>query len=646
MRLKKMLLVLDNCEHVVGGCSRLAADLIGACPRLRIIATSRRPLGIEEEMTWRAPPLAVPEPRRLPAAEEGLALLLPQYEASRLFMERAMVAMPAFRLTEQNSPAVVRIVRRLEGIPLAIELAASRVRALTAQQVAIRLDDRFHLLSHGSPETPLRHQTIEATIGWSYELLSEAQRSLLRRLAVFTGGWTLEAAEQTSEYTSSSVQNPNAQRPPEIQNEDVLDLLTDLIEQSLVVADEDVGGVRRYRMLESIREFALDRLIEADEEKAARDRHSAYFLASAEASDPHGKAELTASALDLVESDHANFRAALLHYYPAANFVRLTKSLFWFWNMRGYWTEGRVWLERAVDSYSARDSLRAALLNGLGIVAWRQGDYSAARRALEEGTEIVRQHGEHRSMASTLGNLGLVLCDLGDYAAAKACHAEALEIDQASGSPNTAARLCNLGLVEMYENDLDTAVEHFTAGIMLFREQGHRRGIATALANRGLVSLHRRDLQSAVRDNTEAAAICRDLSLKGILAFALHGLGMAAFYASDYQAAYAHYNESIQIRSEIADQKGLMDSLNNAGDLLLRYGHPYAAVRLWGAGDRLREKTGAAQSEFERSDYNDNLLEARRALGDPGFEAAWTEGRGLSLHQAIAEFRELAAHRK
>jgi predicted ATPase/DNA-binding SARP family transcriptional activator len=623
---KQLLLILDNCEHLCAPCGELAGSLLASCPGVRLIATSRQPLEEAGEAVWAAPPMSLPEPRQLPKAGEGLAFVLPQYEATRLFVERAAEAMPAFALTEQNASAALRIVRRLDGLPLAIELAAARVRALSVEQVSARLDDRFRLLTRGSPLAQPRHQTLRAAIDWSYDLLTGAERTVLHRVSVFSGGWTLEAAEAVCAEGTSETGG--------IQAVHVLDLLTDLIEKSLVVADVDVAGERRYRMLESIREYALSRLAETCEEAAARSRHAAYYLAMAEAGDPHKKGELSSQRLESLEADHDNFRAAL-HHFGGEDLLRLVKSLFWFWNIRGHWSEGRGWLEKALAGYRNADGLRAAALNGLGILAWRQGDYVAAREALDAGVDIHRSLGERGSMGSMLGNLGLVLCDLGDYAAARACHSEALEIDRELGHENVGARLCNLGLVAMYEDDLAGAMEYFDEAIVLFRENGHQRGIATSLTNRGLVKMRLGDYRSAVRDNQESAAICKELSLKGILGFALHGLGMAAYYENDYSQARAHYLESLRIRREVADQKGITDSLNNIGDLLLRCREPYRAAVLWGAADRLREQIGAALSGFEKFDYDANLKECRGVLGDAEFEAAWSEGRTISIDQAL-----------
>jgi predicted ATPase/DNA-binding SARP family transcriptional activator len=625
---KRLLLVLDNCEHLCARSGEIAGSLLEACPGIRLLATSRQPLETAGERVWAAPPMSLPEVRHLPKAGEGLAFVLPQFEAVRLFVERAAESMAAFALTEENAPAALRIVRRLDGLPLAIELAAARVRALSVEQVAARLDNRFRLLTRGNAPAPRRHQTLGAAIDWSYDLLTEAERTVFLRLAVFAAGWTLDAAEAVCADEAPSSTGIHAVQ--------ILDLLTDLIEKSLVVADVEAAGDRRYRMLESIREYALSRLAEYGLEGEARSRHAAYYLSVAEAGDPHKGGELSSQRLKALEADHDNFRAALQHL-SGEDLLRIVKSLFWFWNVRGHWSEGRACLEEALAGYSHADALRAAALNGLGILAWRQGDYGTARCALEEGIAIHRSLGERGSMGSMLGNLGLVLCDLGDYPAARACHAEALEIDRELGHQNVAARLCNLGLVEMYENELAAALGHFDEAIVLFRENDHQRGVATSLANRGLIALRLGDYRSAARDNMEAAAICRELSLKGILGFALHGLGMTAFYENDYSQARAYYLESLKIRQEVADQKGITDSFNNIGDLLLRCGEPYRAAVIWGAADRLRAKIGAALSGFEKFDYDANLAECRAALGNAEFETAWAEGRVVSIERVVAE---------
>jgi non-specific serine/threonine protein kinase len=294
LRDRTLLLILDNCEHLVAAAAGLADVLLRSCPRLRVLATSREPLGSAGETIWRVPSLTLPP---LSAADAPLLEPLTRYEAVRLFVERARAAVPAFAPSAENAPALVEICRRLDGIPLAIELAAARVRVFSAAQIAARLDDRFRLLTAG-PRTALpRQQTLRATVDWSYDLLAEPERALLRRLSVFAGGWTFEAAEAVAAGDG-------------IQTHAVLDLMAQLVDKSLVIAEEQRGAVR-YRLLETIRAYARDRLLEAGEAERTRDRHLAYFLGLAEEAEPRLRGAEERVTLDRLEAEHANLQAAL-----------------------------------------------------------------------------------------------------------------------------------------------------------------------------------------------------------------------------------------------------------------------------------------------------------------------------------------------
>ena len=335
LRTRTLLLVLDNCEHVVGAAAELVDALLRSCPGVRILATSREPLGSAGETTWRVPSLAVP-----PHSAVGELDLehLTQYETVQLFIDRALAALPGFVVTSQNAAALAEICRRLDGIPLAIELAAARVRAFSVDQIAARLDDRFRLLTAGQRTAMPRQQTLRATVDWSYMLLSDPERALLRRLSVFAGGWAFEAAEAVAAGDG-------------IHTYAVLDLLPQLVDKSLVIAEEQRGAVR-YRLLETIRQYARDRLQEAGEAERTRDRHLTYFLQLAEEAEPKLRGSEDRLFLVRLEEEHANLRLALeWGLTPSARgdaALRLSGALTWFWWLRSYHDEGRRWLARAL----------------------------------------------------------------------------------------------------------------------------------------------------------------------------------------------------------------------------------------------------------------------------------------------------------
>src|SRR5579884_1061615 len=336
---KSLLLLLDNCEHLSAACAQLAETLLQACPNLRILASSREALGIAGELAYRVPSLSLPELPRLPSAEAALVPALARCEATRLFVERAALSYPGFALTEQNAPAVAQVCVRLDGIPLAIELAAARIKVLSADQIAARLDDRFRLLTGGSRTALPRQQTLRALIDWSYDLLSEAERTLLRRLSVFAGGWTLEAAEAVC-------------------SADALHLLTSLVDKSLAVYEEQAGEAR-YRLLETVREYARDRLLESGEMEEVRERHFAFFLRMAEEIEPKLTGLEQAAWLDRLEGEYDNLRAASGWALSAAEGaqagLRLAGALWRFWEIRGHIDEGRGRLKNALDRPDARE---------------------------------------------------------------------------------------------------------------------------------------------------------------------------------------------------------------------------------------------------------------------------------------------------
>ena len=414
LRNKTMLIILDNCEHLVDAAAHLVDVLLASCPRLRIMATSQEALGTTGELRWSVPSLSVPDIQRPPTLGE-----LETYESAQLFAERARQRNPSFELTASNAESVSQVCRQLEGIPLAIELAAARMEALSAKPLASRLHASLKLLSRGERTAEPRHRSLRATLEWSHELLGEHEQAHFRRLSVFAGGWTLEAAEEVCSGEG-------------IEEGEVLDLLSELVERSLVVTEAGDEEALRYRMLELVRQYAREELEESGESEGLRSRHAGYYLALAEGedaqdADPGVRRPRPVAWLRQMEAEHANFRVALGWSLdgdaghpegftePERGRVevglRLATALFWFWQTHDYQTEGRSYLERALSNSSGTTTaprLRARALDAAGGIAGFQGDYGAAKALLEEGLALYRQLGDKEGIASALTDLGMI----------------------------------------------------------------------------------------------------------------------------------------------------------------------------------------------------------------------------------------------
>lgn len=586
LRSKQMLLVLDNCEHLIEAVARLVDALLGTCPRLRVLATSREALDIAGEANWVVPSLSVPGLRDPPTTEE-----LEGYESARLFVERAWFRDPSFVLTPRNARVVAEICRRLDGIPLAIELAAARVEVLSAEQIAARLDDSLRLLTAGGRTTMPRHQTLRATLDWSHELLVEPERKLFGRLSVFAGGWTLEAVEAVGAGDG-------------IEEGEVLDLLGRLVDKSLVVAGAE--GASRYRMLEPVRQYGLERLEAGGEAERVRERHAGYYLALAEAAEPELMGADQASWLGRLGIEHANLRAALSWALGpedaepeerAEPGLRLAAALGRFWNAHSP-SEGLAWLERGLARSSASPkSVRAKALKEAGWLALFQGDYEEAVTMLEEGLALFKDLGDKPSAAALLANLGSAAVHGGDHRRVTALREEAEALrPELSDRWALAHLLTFLGLAAVDEGDHDRAVARFEESLVLNRELGDRRGIALCFTCLGMTELSR----------------------------------------GDRERAAAPLEEALRQLQDRGDRVGIATGLLGLAGVALSRGRPARAARLWGAAEALREAIGLPLTPFVRShyDYEGDLAAARAGLDEQSFAAAWSEGRAMTPEQA------------
>ena len=461
LRSKTILLVFDNCEHMLSACARLADSLLRHCPTVKVLATSREALGIVGEKLYPLPPLSVPDSTRLPPLDH-----LPRYDAVRLFIDRAVAIVPTFALTERNARAVAQICHRLDGIPLALELAAARVKVLGAEDISAKLDDRFRLLTGGSLTAVPRHQTLRAAMDWSYDLLQPNEQVILRRLSVFAGGCTIEAAEAVSSEDG-------------IDSSEVLDLLTRLIDKSLVLAEER-NGVVRYRLLETIRQYGLDRLLDSGAAETARRRHCGVFRAMAEGAAEHIGGADQAVWLDRLEREHDNLRAALrwsLENEDGQTQLRLIKALNDFWYVRGYWSESLQSLEPILARTAGVPSpLRGWALNWAGQMARRLGSTPRAKALLEEAVATYRTLGEKSALADALMHLGLLEYRQSAYGRAATLLEESLSLArEANDTGNIAFSLYLRGVVARLRGDYEQAEALCAQSVALSETPGFKQ---------------------------------------------------------------------------------------------------------------------------------------------------------------------------
>lgn len=580
LRNEKSLLILDNCEHVVAGCASLVDTMLRACPQLKILATSRESLGVKGEITWAIPAMSLPAVGESPPVEE-----LMKCEAVRLFVERASAALPRFKPTGQNVRTVAQICHRLDGIPLAIELAAARMNILSIEQIAARLDDCFRLLTTGSRTELPRRQTLRAAIDWSYDLLTAEEQALLRRLSVFAGGFTLEAVEAIC--------------PGE-----TLDPLSRLIDKSLVIAAErESDGEARYRLLESVRQYGREKLQAAGEVEDTRRRHLNFFLRLAESLAPEINTSERNRLLARLEEEHDNFRAALtfaVEQGDAESGLRLAGALFWFWFHRGYWSAGREWIEKMRILPGAAGSVRAraAALFGEGVLAWAQGDHAAACSQLEESVSIWRELGDRAGLAHALHFLAIELLGQTEQGRARALAEESVAI--------------------------------FRAGNDLF-------GLAASLSSLGVVALAQADYPAAKSCLEESVKVFREMKDDWGLALPLRNLGIAALRQGDYERAASLLRESLRVRSDPQERWFTSRSLESLAEALAMQGDSERAARTFGASEALRASIGASVLPFYQADYDRGLAAVRTALGEEAFAAAWAEGQMMTLSEMIAD---------
>jgi predicted ATPase/DNA-binding SARP family transcriptional activator len=640
---RRLLLVLDNCEHLLDACAHLAEDLLQSCPEVQVLATSREGLGLIGEVSYRVPSLAVPAPHQLTAdlpLEE-----LPRSEAVRLFMDRALAVQPRFALTAENAAAVVELCRRLDGIPLALELAAARVTTLTVEQLAARLDQRFQILTSGSRTALARQQTLRATMDWSYELLTPVEQVGFRRLAVFAGGWTLEAAEAVvggqwavgrDEGSGVRDQGPGDGLPPaEGETEistvlgtrySVLDVLARLVDKSLVQVEATAGGEPRYRLLETVRQYALERLAAAGDERAVRERHRDWFLRLAELAEPGLLEAEQVAWLGRLEVAHDNLRAALawcLSHDPAAG-LRLAGSLWPFWRLRSHYTEGRRWLETLLARTTERGVPRVKVLLGAGILARDQFDLPTAHARLSESLALSRALGEPRLIAWSLRDLGHLLIYLGDSAQARAVLEEGLALVRTTGDQRgLGANLLGLGSLLRSTGDFRRARALLEEGLAALRMVGDRWLLNGILRELGDLALVEGEIARAQALFEEALVLARELGSRRLLPALHYHLGWVALWQGELARAAGLYEAGLALAREITADEEIALNLAGLGWVQLTQGE---AAR---AGALLQESLAL----FRKLDSKPGIGDVLCALG----VATWSQG---DVGRATALLRE------
>jgi non-specific serine/threonine protein kinase len=580
---KQLLLQLDNFEQIIDA-APLVGDLLSASPGLSILVTSREILQIYGEQEYPVPPLALPDLERADALR-----VLPHYEAVELFMQRARAVKPDFRLTEDNAPAVAEICVRLDGLPLAIELAAARVRMLSPQDLSARLENRFAVLRGGMRDLPPRQQTLQATIDWSYDLLDEGEKTLLARLSAFQGGRSVESAE--------AVCGPGL-------SIDVLDGLEALLTKSLLWQEEGPEGEPRFFMLETIHEYARQRLEGSGEAQDLHRRHAEYFVALAERAEPEMFGARPGYWYVRLRAERDNLRTALawsLGNAKSANIelgLRLAGALCEFWYHGGHSAEGRRWTERALGSAEdAPPALRARALNAAGRLAYTRGDHEQGKAWNGEALALYRELGDGVNSAWALVWLG----------------------SNAAGYPDEyreGATLCEEALA-------------------LFREAGDKPGMAWALSTLGELARLDGDYERAETAYEESLTISREVGAKEREEAALQNLGHVAQRQGDYDRAGALHRQALALNREFGSKYFIAFSLAALAGPVGAKGQPKRAARLLGASETLFESMGIGQQPADRLEVDRYVVDVRAQLDEAAFEAAWAEGQAMSLEEAV-----------
>ncbi len=628
LRDRWMLLVLDNFEQVVEA-APLVAEVLSAAPHVKALVTSRAALHVRGERECPVPPLEVPDPESLPDVESLL-----RCPAVELFVQRTQGVRPDFVVTDENARAVAEICVQLDGLPLAIELAAARSGLLSPQYLLARLAHRLHLLTGGSRDLPPRQRTLRGTIEWSYGLLGLVEKKLFERLSVFVQGCTLEATE--------AVCDPSADL-----GTDVLDGIQLLVDKSLVQAYERPAGELRFFILETIREYGLERLEASGEADELRRRHANYYLELAETAEPELTGPRQRAWLERLEAERANLRAALrrsIRSEDADTALRLAAALWRFWSAHGYLSEGRRWMEQALalPSGTGCSAARAEALFGAGRLAYEQGDYAAARELSEESLEIHRELQDRGSVAALLTQLGHVARAQGDYRTARSMYEEGLAIRRELGlRRDIALSLHGLGKVALHEGGYEDARSLLRQSLAIYREIGDEQSIAMALRDLAEATRGAGDPETAAGLASESQGLFRAQGDRRGIAMTLLTLGAVAHDRCDHREAMRLYAESLRTFLALGARHDAADCLDRLAALAVDLERPVEAARLFGKARACGEALGVPMTPTQQRLHDRATTKVRARLGDRAFDAAWAEGRDMTPEQLLAPLEQM-----
>jgi predicted ATPase/DNA-binding SARP family transcriptional activator/DNA-binding CsgD family transcriptional regulator len=583
LQTKKLLIVLDNCEHLVDACAQLVEMLLSSCPELRMLATSREALGVSGEVTWRVLSLSLPENEHLTDVKQ-----LTHYESVQLFVDRACYRDPTFMLSSQNAQSVLKICRRLDGIPLAIELAAARVGALSVEQMASRLAESLKLLSAGRRTASQRHRTLKGTLDWSYGLLSEPERKMFCRLSVFAGGWTLEAAEAVGAGSG-------------IDKEDVLDLLLRLVDKSMVVVEATVDGEVRYRLLEPVRQYGREYLEESGEANAILNRHAAFFFALAKKAEPELRNAQQDAWAEQLKREYENVRVALSWVISSGQTelgLQLTKALGPFWYLQGFLREGQRWLKAALaNKDTVPVSTRAKGLSTSAFIALHQGDYKRTIELCEEVLALPQEMVDTADVAATLTNLG--------------------------------------ALTALAQTDCERSASLLKEAAVLWRRIGDKVGIVRTLYCLGIVAAFEGDHAKARALHEEGLPLAWEVGDKVGIAWSLVPGALAALSRGDYEKAKALCTEGIELTRQTGYSHSTLWMLRILAALASVQGQPIRSARLWRMAETFGESIGIIVTPAEQQYFRPYIAAARSQLDEAAWEAAWARVEAMTQEEAI-----------
>ena len=662
LREKKSLIVLDNCEHLIEASANVTNILLSAAPELKIMASSREALGVKGEASYPVPSLSLPDIKHLPVIEQ-----LSQYEAVRLFIDRVLLIAPHFGVDKDNAPHIAQICYRLDGIPLAIELAAARIKMMSVDQISKRLDDRFRLLTGGARTALPRQQTLRALIDWSYDLLSENERLLLQRLSVFAGGWTLEAAEEVCAGED------------DISTYDILELLTQLVNKSLVVviAEGSQSGETRYRLLETIRQYAREKLLEAGGSEMVRDKHLAYFVKLVQQAEPELYRSNQAYWFNKLDDELDNIRMSL-EWALATNTksgLQIVSIPWRFWNKRIYSWEIGDWLRHLLENYEAEDTLRARALAVYSLSnLWLGSNPSITINFAEQSLQLARRLSDKQTEALCLAFLGVFNLLIGRASEGITFLEESLTLYRDLG--DKIGQADTMGWLGIDHSDFERATAYAKESLKLHRELGNLSEIATVLVQQARSAIWRGDFSSIIPWLEESLTISRQIGNQGTESEALMALGELSYWQGDYGSAIVHFKETIPLSEKAGNyfqslwahvripyvllRQGdfhqayalFADSIHNThkagltialvfavegiASLSMAQNHPERAARLFAWADAIRDQIGDHRPPIEQASVERDLVVIRSKLNDAEFEKFSTAGRAMLTEQAIA----------